>query len=293
MRMLLIIVGSWIAVLSSASTHFHIYAQDATSPGTRKATAVYPLDLASDKSGTVYIADRNLPGVWKYDGKAVSIFVSGSKRFREKMNTVRCVAVSPDGEVVAGDPSTREVYRISSDGTTTPLVSGIIGISMDLAFASNGTMYVADVERRVLWKLEKGAEKPVVFAEANPRGVFVDSSDRVWIVSQDEQQLQRFTPEGTRTVIVDKRVFDFPHQVVVDDTGAAWVTDGYKKGLWKVVEGQEPELTFSGEPLQNPVGIALCDGKLAIVDPHAQSVFRYEDGKMTTWFRIPIPPVQN
>ncbi len=266
-------------------------AQEAASaPATRKASAVYPLDIASDGKGNVYVADRNLPGVWKHDGAKADVFARGSKRFREKMNTVRCVAVSPSGDVVAGDPSTREVYKLAADGTATPLVSGIIGIPVDLAFASDGTLYVADVERRVVWKLAQGAAKPEVFADVNPRGVFVDSADRLWVVSQNEQQLLRIKADGASEVIVDKRIFDFPHQVVVDTQGVAWVTDGYKHGVWKVEEGKAPELAFSGAPFQNPVGIAIVDSRLVVVDSHAQAVFRMgDDGKFAEWFKVVAP----
>jgi sugar lactone lactonase YvrE len=264
--------------------------EPAAAPTTRKASAVYPLDIASDGKAIVYVADRNLPGVWKYDGTKSEVFVRGSKRFREKLNAVRCVAMSPSGDVVAGDPATREVYKLAADGTATPLVSGIIGIPVDLAFASDGTLYIADVERRVVWKLAPGAAKPEVFADVNPRGVYVDSTDRLWVVSQNDQQLLRIKADGSSEVLVDKRTFDFPHQVVVDAQGIAWVTDGYKHGVWKVEEGKAPELAFSGAPFQNPVGIAIVDGRLAVVDPHAQSVFRLgDDGKFAEWFKI-VPP---
>jgi hypothetical protein len=188
--------------------------------------------------------------------------------------------------LVIGDPATREVYRRGSDGALSPSVSGVIGIPMDLAFASDGTLYIADVERRVVWKQTRKDETPSVFSEVNPRGLFVDAKDRLWVVSQDASQLLRLSPDGTQEVVVKERTFEFPHQVAVDAQGTAWVTDGYKKGLWRIAEGQPPELVFSGEPLQNPVGIFLFEDRPVVVDPHAQAVFKWEDGKMQLWFKL-------
>lgn len=253
---------------------------------------VYPLDAAIDANGDVFVVDRNLPGVWKYSADELTIFSQGSGRFREAMNACRCLAFSPDGVLFVGDTATREVYRIdvseSGEAVPTPTIDGLIGIPMDLAFDSAGKLYIADLERRVIWR-QLPDSTPEVFAKANPRGLFVDEQDRLWVISQDDEQLQRFTKEGEREVIVSKRIFDFPHQVVVDGQGTAWVSDGYGKSLWKVTDGGEPEVAFEGSPLDNPVGLMLVDDRPVVIDPRAQAIFRFEYGKMTEWFRIEAP----
>jgi hypothetical protein len=170
-----------------------------------------------------------------------------------------------------------------------PLMSGIIGIPMDIAVSSNGTLYVADAERRVVWSKAPDADKPTVFAAANPSGLFVDKQDRVWVVSKDAEQLQRFDSSGKKEVIVASPTFEYGHQVVVDSKGTAWVTDGYKKTLWKVPDGGKPEVVFAGAPLVNPVGLFLVDDQPVVVDPHAQSVFKWAGEKMELWFKITPP----
>ena len=124
-------------------------------------------------------------------------------------------------------------------------------------------------------------------AAVNPRGLFVDSKDQVWVVSQDHQQLQIISDDGKSDVIVDHRIFEFPHQVVVNAAGEAFVTDGYQKSIWKVVRGRPPQVLVSGDPLVNPVGLALVEDRLVVVDPRAQTVFRLsEDNKLEPWFEI-------
>ena len=51
----------------------------------------YPLSAVAAESGTIYVADRNLPGVWKIEADKLSRFFEGSKRYRTPLYAVRCV----------------------------------------------------------------------------------------------------------------------------------------------------------------------------------------------------------
>lgn len=264
------------------------------SPGIRPATANYPLDGIVDKSGNVWIVDLNAHCVWKYTDGQLGMAVEGSKQFRKPLNAVRSLALEPAGSLLFGDPATREVYRRKEDGQLEPIMKGIPGIPIDLAVASNGTIYVADVERRVVWSKAPDADKPTVFAAANPRGLFVDAQDNLWVVSQDAEQLQRFNAKGEKEIIVSKRVFEFPHQVVVDSKGTAFVSDGYRKAVWKIDPNQPPQVIPDGagntKPFQNPVGLFLVEDRLAVVDPHTRSVYKLgTDNQFSVWFTVPKP----
>lgn len=279
-------------------------AQDAAAsqqPGTQQPAAtqpkplpielmIYPLDVVVTGPDEAFVVDRNMHGVWQWKDGSLSVYQQGTSKFRTPLNAPRCVAVDQDGQVLVGDSATREIYRIV-DGQPVPLTGGQIGIPMDLAVAADGTIYIADVEMRSLFKLAPGAGKAEEVAKVNPRGVFVDDKNDVWVVSQDAQQVQVIKPSGEIEVVVGKRVFEFPHQIVVNAAGEAFVTDGYKKGVWKVVRGSEPELIFSGPPLDNPVGIALDkEQRLVVVDPRARKVFRFnEQNEPLLWFEIKQP----
>ena len=71
----------------------------------------YPLSIAVHRSGAVYLADRNLPGVWRIEGERLGLFFRGSKKFRTPLNAIRCVAFDGDGKLLAGDTATRDIYR--------------------------------------------------------------------------------------------------------------------------------------------------------------------------------------
>lgn len=235
----------------------------------------YPLGVAAAADGSLYVADRLLPGVWKVTGGEAAVFSQGSKQFRTPLNAIRAVAVSPDGSVVVGDSATREVYRLADDGTPTPLTDGAIGIPVDIAIDSTGTLYVSDLETQRIWKVpaEGGAPEELVQLAA-PRGLFVDSTDQLWaIAASGEAPLVKIAADGSVEPVVSTRAFEFPHDVVVDDEGTAFVSDNYASCVWKVSPEGEAEKLVSGEPLQGPVGLARTTTGVVVADPRAKAVF--------------------
>jgi hypothetical protein len=280
---ILIAIGLWVSQVSVTR------AQDTTPANAKVAAALplYPLDSVVDKQGTVFTVDRNLPGIWKWQADKLSVFVQGPKRFREPLNAIRCLALDHEGKLLVGDSATRDVYRVSEDGKATPITGGKIGIPMDIAVKSDGTIYVADVELRKLMRIPAGSNKVEQIADVNPRGVFVDSENKVWVVSQDAQQLLIVADDGKKEVVVDKRVFEFPHQVVVNSKGEAFVSDGYKKAIWKVSRGQAPVIVVEGAPLDNPVGLALHEDQVIVTDPRAAKVMKLTpENKLEVWFAV-------
>ncbi len=261
-------------------------------PTSRLRTDVYPLDGVSPAEGVAYVVDRNLPGLWKYKDGVASIFVQGEKLYRKRLNAPRCVAIGPDGVIYVGDTATREIYQVEQNGTTKPLTNGLIGVPMDLAVAADNTLYVADLERRGVWKWNPTKDEQPQFAypKANARGIAIDQQNRLWVLSQNTEQLVRYESPDKPTVLVAKRVFEFGHNILLDDDGTAWVSDGYAKAVWKVVEGSEPTKAIVSEQFQNPVGLFKWNDKIAIVDSHASTVFQASrEGAVEVLFKIEAP----
>ncbi len=258
-------------------------------PQAAAAELAYPLAVASAAEGPLYLADRDLPGVWKIADGKLSLFFQASKKFRTPLNAVRCLALDADGKLLAGDSSTRDVYRFNDAGQPVPLTKGGIGIPMAIAVKKNGDLVVADLELHLLWSVPAAGGSATKLAEVPaPRGVAVDSADRVWVVSHGADQVLRLKPDGAVETVVKGRPFQFPHQIVVADDNTAFVTDGYAKTVWKVVEGAEPQKWCSGDPLVNPVGIARRGDRWLVADPRAKAVFQVDAaGKIE---RLPANP---
>lgn len=243
----------------------------------------YPLAVAADNAGTLYVADRNLPGVWKIAGKEPELYFQGSKKFRTPLNAPRCIFVDQKGRILAGDSSTREVYRFDHQGKPQPLTEAGIGIPMGIGTDRDGNIFISDLETHRIYKVAEGGGKPAVFAEvAAPHGITVDAQNQLWVVSHGKNQLVRIAADGQVETAVEGRPFQFPHEVVVDKNGAAYVSDGYAKAIWKIAAGKKPVQWVSGKPLLNPVGITWRGEQLIVVDPHARSLFKVDpSGKLS------------
>jgi len=234
----------------------------------------YPLAVVKAPTGELYVADRNLPGIWKVvDGKA-SVFFQGSKKFRTPLNAVRCLAIGGDGTLYAGDSSTREVYRFDAEGKPQPMTKGYIGIPMGIVIDSKGDLFVADLERHAVFKVPAAGGEVTEFVKCSaPRGIAIDSKDRIWILANVNDSLVRYAPDKSSEVIVKGTPFEFPNQLVLDEAEDAFLCDGYAKAIWKVKVGGAPEKLISGEPFKNPVGITRDGGNLIVADPHLKSLF--------------------
>ena len=239
----------------------------------------YPLAIATHDA-TIYLADRNLPGVWKSAGGKLSVYFQASKTFRTPLNAPRCLAVDGQGRLYVGDSATREVYRFDDSGQPQPLTSGTIGIPMGIAVTAEGDLLVSDLEVHRIWKVTlSGKEKPTTekYADvAAPSGVCLDKEGRLWVVSRGTNALLRVSPEQKVEVVVAGREFEFPHSVVLDQGGTAYISDGYAKAIWRLSPDGKPEKWVSGEPLVNPVGLALRGDNLLVVDPRAMGVFKID-----------------
>lgn len=251
----------------------------------------YPLNVTATTDGTLYVADRNLPGVWKVTPEGEkSVFFQASKKLRTPLNAVRCIALDRQGRVLAGDSATREVYRFNDAGEPVPLTMGGIGIPMGIAVSSAGKLFVADLELHRICRVpaEGGSAETFIVVQA-PRALTIDAEDRLWVISDAPQrgqkefnQVLRITLAGKQEALVQGRVFAFPGGITLDSRGAAYVSDGYGKTIWKIPPGDKPEPWISGEPLNHPVGVTWHQDRLLIADPRAKVIFEAsDDGKLS------------
>ncbi len=246
----------------------------------------YPISLVAHPSGALYLADRNLPGVWRLDGDRLSLFHQASKKFRTPLNAIRCVAVDRDGKLLAGDSATCDVYRFDESGRPQPLTAqgkpyGQIGIPMSIVNDAQGDLLVSDLETHRIWKVPRsGGKAESRFSLPAPRGLFFDPKQRLWAISG--RTLVRISPGGEKETVVGDGVFRFPHCVAVQDDGTAFVADGAAKTIWKVAPGSKPEPWVRGDPLDNPVGLHLHQGKVLVADPRAKAVFEIDSGGKLT-----------
>lgn len=259
----------------------------------RGAELEYPIAVAVDPSGAVFIADLDSPCIWKAVDGQLSIYFQGEKRFRTPLNRPRCLAIDGEGRLLAGDTATREVYRFDANGQPQPLTAGGIGMPMAIAVNSAGVIFVADLELHRIWKVPAAGGDPETFVEIPaPRGLAFDPNDRLYVVSGEagsENPLVRVSPEGTIEPLA-KAPFEFAHHVVVDPEGNAYVADNYAKAIWRVTPEGEQQQWFQGEPLDMPVGLAWSGTSLLIADPKIPGLVEITPEKQATKLELAPPP---
>lgn len=251
------------------------------------ADLVYPLDLAVTADGDVLAADRKLPGVLRIHAGAASVEIEGAKRFREPLNAVWSVVTTRDGKVFVGDSAARGVFRLKADGPPEKINTSYVGIPIRMALDSQGRIYVSDLETQRIWRFgPDGGEGEEFAVVAGVRGLAVDAQDRLWTARANPPQVVRYAPDGKPETLIDDGPLEFPHQIAVDAAGAtAYIADGYGKCVWKLPAGGTLEKWASGDPLQNPTGLAWQGDNLLIVDPRIPAVLTATpDGKLSRFF---------
>jgi streptogramin lyase len=247
-------------------------------------TMKYPLAVAVGKDSAVYVADRDLPGIWKFADNKWSIYFQGSKKFRTPLNAVRCLAIDQEGKLLAGDSATREIYRFDDAGQPQPLTKGNVGIPMAITVAKDGAIYASDIEIQRIVKVPSGGGEPEIITElAAVRGLTMDAEGRLIAVCHGKDAVIQISADGKeRKVLVEGRPFNFSHHVVLGPAGEMYIADNYAKTIWKVEPaGGAPVEFVKGDPLKNPVGVAMLGDDLLIADPHVKAILRRTaDGKL-------------
>ena len=263
------VAAAWLGLCGAAGESV---AQEKSVPKAPQ-TLQHPIDVAVAADGTVYVADRHLPGIWKVkDGKA-EVFFQASKKFRTPLNAVRCLAFDKDGNLLAGDSSTWEVYRFDKSGKPTPLAAEWIGKPMGIAVDTQGSILVADLEVQRVWKLIDGGKPKEVGQVVSPIAIAVDSAGKVVVLSRGRHQVRGLGKDGELEVIVEGQPFQFPNDMCYGKSGQLVVSDGYGKCLWRVASGKKPEKWVSASEFQNPVGIFCHGDKVYVADSRARQVW--------------------
>jgi len=260
-----ILVLSWLLVYTQTS---------------HAAAFQYPLAVVVDMQGAIFVADRKLPGIWKITDKRSETYFQGSKKFRTPLNAIRCLAIDQKGHLLAGDSSTREVYRFTDQGKPVPLTQGQIGIPMAMTVHKSGRIYVADLETHSIVTIPSTGGAPEVFQTGLAvRGLTFDQDDHLLVVAHGKDQLIAIALDRKQKVLLKDRAFQFPHHVIRDDQGALYLADGYAKKIWKVPAkgaNRQPDVFITHSEFKNPVGLYYHDKKFYVADPQAKTIFVFD-----------------
>ncbi|TWT76210.1 Virginiamycin B lyase [Planctomycetes bacterium CA13] len=267
-----------VASLDAASAQDAAEPQDAaeTQDAAVEAEPAYPISVAVD-GDTLYVVDLDLPGVWQITADERTLFVRGSNLLRKPLNRPRAIAIHPEGGILVGDSATREIYHITeADGEPKPLVNGHMGNAMAIAISPDKkTVYVGDAEKRSVFRFPIEGGDPELVDRVNARGLAFDAEGKLWANTPDDAAVYRIDVESNQSeAIVTGRPYQYPNGIVwAGEFG--FVTDGYGKKIWKFTADGKSEVWHEGEPLVGPVGIAIDEESIYVVDPKQKEVYQF------------------
>ncbi|WP_406429997.1 NHL repeat-containing protein [Streptomyces sp. NBC_00631] len=194
----------------------------------------YPLGVAVDRSGILYIADQNNHRVRKVtpDGIITTVAGNGQNGFvsdggpavATKLYHPWGVAVDGDGNLYIGDRYNHRVRKVTPNGVITTV-------------AGNGTAgYVADGGPAVATSLHY------------PASVAVDAAGNLYISDGHNHRVRKVTPGGTITTVAGTGVAGYiadggpavgqqlyyPYGVAVAPSGDLYIADGSNQRVRKV-----------------------------------------------------------
>ena len=258
------------SILIVASCGISLCAQD--------AKPKYPISIAAQES-SIYVADRQMPGIWVIQQGKATVYHQAAKKFGTPLNAVRCLAIDTDGLLLAGDSATRDIYRFNAEGVPAALTGGKIGIPMGIAIASDGTIYVSDLElHRIVTVGADGTVKEFAKVQG-PAGLSFDGDGNLFVATRSAQRLVKISTDATVTVVAGASEIRFAQDVTVDSEGRVLVTDSYGKSIWNF--SGDASRILQGEPLVNPVGISASPAGTFLVDPRGLGVLKLEGDQAT------------
>jgi len=239
----------------------------------------YPVDVAVGPGGEIYVADIEAAALLRWSGNGFEVVAKGEGLPRTPLFGIRHIVPTGDGTVLASDPATMALYRITAAGeiTAIPDDAGFVtpwGIAVD----ASGDILAVDRVTQRLRRVRPDSIEEVATIRA-PRAILAESDGSLHVLT-DRNVLRM--EGGDAEPLVQSPPFEFLHDFVRAPDGGFFVTDGYARCIWKISPEGRVSVHARGEPLVSPQGLALsADGDLLVADAHARNVFRVSgDGQI-------------
>ncbi|HLZ10694.1 MAG TPA: NHL repeat-containing protein, partial [Chloroflexota bacterium] len=241
--------------------------------GTGAAALVEPRGVAVDGKGVLYVADSATRHIQRFasDGKslgAVDLPIDAPGQPWD-------IASAPDGTVVACEPETGTLWRITRDGKTDRIGSGTFAKPRGIGTDAAGNVYVAETAGNKVTKVSPTGQvlqsfeakvKNVPPLLDQPTDVAVDAQGNLYVVEPDHGRLERLSPSGASL------------------------------GVWEIPKGNTSVAPHLAALPRGNVAVTLPDDhKVVVVDNAGQIVGQIGtpgvgDGQVTTPFGVATDP---
>ena len=191
----------------------------------------HPYSVAADRSGNLYVADKNSSTVRKVTAAGVVTTLAGlagssgsadGTGSAARFDNPEGIAVDAGGNLFVSDGGNRAIRKVTPGGVVTTLVSsrffdGRIGRPVGIAVAGSGIVYVADSSLQTISAVTpagdvttlagypgKSGEVDGTGSQARfkfPAGIALDGSGNLYVTEAQGSRLRKVTPAGVVTTV--------------------------------------------------------------------------------------------
>lgn len=200
----------------------------------QQAVLNYPMDVAVDSQGNIYIAE--LYSVRKVDartGNMISVFDLGS--------VAQPQALALDSHGVLYVLSGINIYKINPGTIRNSNIIPDISLpysAKDLAVDSTGNLYITGYSNNQLVRIQpNGSRVPMTYCNSGsaplylcldvPIGIVIDSRDNIYVAENGgHKRIIKFTPDGTNYTVLTSAGTNGPNRLALNTSDTLYFTAG-------------------------------------------------------------------
>ncbi len=241
----LVIVSLMISVQSVRAEDPPVFTLTWGSPGSGDGQFSFPIGVAVDVSGNVYVVDSENNRIQKFTSDGTFLLKWGSSGSGDGQFMYPAgIAIDPANNVFVVDGQTGRIQKFSSDGTfllkwgNSGEGDGQFHFPWGIATDQSGNVYVADESNERIQKFTNNGSYILQWGSfglgdgkfRSPMGITVDSNGGVYVTDERNNRVQKFTSNGDFILKwgsggTGNSNFNTPLSVTTDPNGFVYVAD--------------------------------------------------------------------
>ena len=267
---------------------------------TANATFYYPMGLAIDPAGNLYIADRNHHQIRKITISTgiVSTFAgSGIEGYKDatgikaQFNGPTDITIDSAGNLYVIDKNTNKIRKITPAGKVTTIGSSAqLSSPHGLTAGNDGHVYIADTNNHRILKINVSTDVVTTLAGSlrnpgsnngtgtsarfkSPSGLTMDAIGNLYVADRLNHRIRVITPDGVVSTLVGSGLTSFthPYRVAIGPDGHVYVANLIGAGEIKKITMtpmSSIKLLKGTPPIKNigpnPVVLRATDGSKSV-----------------------------